>query len=441
MARNVYNQKEIQEWVDITSASVGRPEVAKWIKSTVRLHVINGLQCYEKVEDIEEGMPDWAVKGIEEGTLEYLNFDSWLWAAFLEELEHALIFVDTVRGDVNVNFHDAIRGGLDLIRLRNEKSSEMEDWSGLENQITSTEGYDWVSLSSRQNLARESKLMQHCVGHNPHYYEEIQNGRCKIYSLRDKNNNPHCTIQVSSKDNSVIQIRGKQNTVVVPKYHRACSEFLGWLKPSHVPEHDMRYLGLTRINNTVYNVLSLPDGLEVQDNLNLAGYGLLESLPGNLTVHGNLSISRTNIRELPPDLYVGGSFSASSTPLQSIPETVHFGGSVNISDTPVTSFPEKAINGMLNIRDSNITYLPKGCTYIILIQHFMQLHPKRTKQMDEALTEQVRQSNDLVDSVLKHVASSIDRKLAHELRIFIAKRSNKFEVLMEELRNRGISVT
>lgn len=440
MARNVYNLKEIKEWIDISSAASEREEIAKWIKSTVRSHILNELCCYEPVEEVEEGMPDWALRGIEEGTLVRLDFDSWLWGVFLEDFEHAMIFVETIRGSINVSFADACREGLELVRIRNEKSSDREDWSGLETLITSSEGYTWVSLTSHQNLARESKFMQHCVGQSHHYLKGIEEGVWKIYSLRDTQNKPHCTIQHEIITNSIVQIKGKQNTTVIGKYQRACCEFLSWLKPDFVPERDSRYLGLIRINNTVYNIDLLPDGLEVQDNLNLAGYGLLEKLPSNLTVHGNLSISRTNIRELPQNLYVGGSFSAANTPLRKIPNTVYFGGSVNISDTEVSVFPFDKVNGTLNVRGSYITSLPQGISYRSLVQHFMQFSPHRSKEKEEAIREQIRQSNLLVDSMLKHVSECISRKLAHELRMLVARKSNKFEALMQELRRRGIEV-
>lgn len=442
MAKNVYNTKEIDSWINLQSAAAPRVEVAKWIKSTVRSYILNNAMLrYEPVEEVEEGMPEWAVRGVEDGTLVKLDFDSILWHYFLEEFEHALMFVDHIRGSINVNFRDAVTEGIELIRARNAKSSEQEDWTGIETVITSTEGYTWASLSTKQALVRESKLMQHCVGHNDHYLKGIQQGVWKIYSLRDSNNKPHCTIQIRTSDNSVVQIRGKQNTGVVAKYQKACCEFLTWIKPSYVPEHDLRYLGLISIEGTVYNVTALPDGLEVQENLNLAGYGLLEKLPSNLTVHGNLSISRTSIRELPQGLYVAGSFSASGTPLKKLSEDAHFGGSINIRDTDVGIFPYKQVNGTLDIRGTLIESLPHRCSYWALHQDFMQLSPRRTKEREQAIAEQTRMSNDLVDAVLKQVSERINRKLAHELRMSIAKKSNKFEELMRELRERGIDVS
>ena len=58
------------------------------------------------------------------------------------------------------------------------------------------DGFKFVLLKSESAYAREGKIMSHCAAS---YF-----GRnSKIYSLRDENNNPHCTIE---EDN---QIKGK----------------------------------------------------------------------------------------------------------------------------------------------------------------------------------------------------------------------------------------
>ena len=73
--------------------------------------------------------------------------------------------------------------------------------------------FKWVMVFSQKALEREGKLMSHCVGS---YCDLVKSGHSKIYSLRDKKNEPHCTVEVSGK--SIIQMQGKGNGSVDKKY-------------------------------------------------------------------------------------------------------------------------------------------------------------------------------------------------------------------------------
>ena len=58
----------------------------------------------------------------------------------------------------------------------------------------------WVDVPA-QDLKTEGNLMGHCVG-KPNYARAVKSGKMKIFSLRDRADKPHVTVEVS---------RGRQN--------------------------------------------------------------------------------------------------------------------------------------------------------------------------------------------------------------------------------------
>ena len=73
-------------------------------------------------------------------------------------------------------------------------------------------GYKFIKLNKTEDSYKyEGNVMGHCVGSNFNHYQHSD-----IYSLRDKNNEPHATIEV--KKGGVYQIKGKNNKAPIPKY-------------------------------------------------------------------------------------------------------------------------------------------------------------------------------------------------------------------------------
>jgi hypothetical protein len=86
--------------------------------------------------------------------------------------------------------------------------------------------YHWVRLVTNLHFERESKLMNHCVG-NGHYYSMYRRGDMEYYSLRDKHNNPHCTVEVTLAhgQRSVSQCKGNSNQKAAPCYQKFIRRF------------------------------------------------------------------------------------------------------------------------------------------------------------------------------------------------------------------------
>ena len=99
------------------------------------------------------------------------------------------------------------------------------------------DGFKIVKLIGENAYKREGFLMSHCVGG---YYG---NGK-EIYSLRDKDNMPHCTME---KDQ---QIKGKGNGDIHPKYIDYVVKFLEKVGMT-VGDSEMKHLGYINLGTLI----------------------------------------------------------------------------------------------------------------------------------------------------------------------------------------------
>lgn len=106
-------------------------------------------------------------------------------------------------------------------------------------------GFTIVEVPS-EDLGTEGDNMGHCVGG---YCDAVESGMTIIYSLRDRNNKPHATIEVEKTryETVVHQIKGKGNDAPVPKYRPMIKQ---WLKTTNLNYHD---------SHDYQNILSLED--------------------------------------------------------------------------------------------------------------------------------------------------------------------------------------
>jgi hypothetical protein len=88
------------------------------------------------------------------------------------------------------------------------------------------DGYHWVRLVTNLHFERESHKMSHCIG-NGHYYNMFKRGETEYYSLRDRQNEPHCTVEVavSPKGYAVKQVKGNANSRPAVTYQRFIRRF------------------------------------------------------------------------------------------------------------------------------------------------------------------------------------------------------------------------
>lgn len=97
-------------------------------------------------------------------------------------------------------------------------------------------GYRLVKLIGENAFKREGFLMKHCVAS---YANKTDT---EVYSLRDSNNNPHCTIEVQQKNGQIAQIKGKGNGPIHPNYIRYVLKILKYFK-MEIRDSEMQNLG------------------------------------------------------------------------------------------------------------------------------------------------------------------------------------------------------
>jgi hypothetical protein len=110
-------------------------------------------------------------------------------------------------------------------------------------------GLRFVRLKGENAFKREGNLMSHCVSS---YYGK---DGVEVYSLRDGNNNPHCTIEVQSSNNTVNQIKGKGNGSIHPKYVEPILDILKNHFKLDVRESEMTNLGYDKLSEDMFNFI------------------------------------------------------------------------------------------------------------------------------------------------------------------------------------------
>lgn len=108
-----------------------------------------------------------------------------------------------------------------------------------------------VRLKTKRALQREGFLMGHCVGGYSPDSDEYQ-----IYSYRDAKNMPHATFEVRRDANEIVQIKGKGNGAIHPKYIHPILAFLKAIGMDVRP-NDMKNLGYYHVDEHMRSRMNL----------------------------------------------------------------------------------------------------------------------------------------------------------------------------------------
>lgn len=178
------------------------------------------------------------------------------------EIEHILDFLTSKDAPTRLRkmaYTDALRLSKQWVERMKKKAGgvvETEaDTKILKNYRSS--GMKWVKLVGEAAFKREGALMSHCVAN----YFGKENTH--IYSLRDSEGTPHCTIEVQGdKLESVNQIKGKGNGPIHPKYIKHVLDIL--LKKFKLPIRDSELSNLGYILDSEIMGMMDKDGIEYQ---------------------------------------------------------------------------------------------------------------------------------------------------------------------------------
>jgi len=138
--------------------------------------------------------------------------------------------------------------------LINKKSQKSQIFDGDPDAIKIIKilpnGFKWVEILTSEGKDYEGNAMGHCVGRGA-YDDKI------IYSLRDTNNLPHCTIEYDKNKHSIPQIQGKANQVIIDKYHKDVFDFI--TETLNVKKQNI--LGLNKIGYVLASIDDKPEDI------------------------------------------------------------------------------------------------------------------------------------------------------------------------------------
>ena len=152
-----------------------------------------------------------------------------------EEVEHVLDYmVQCGKKIQRMSYKDAKRLSDAWMKTQIKKGNNIIELpNDIEVVLDFNDGFKVVKLLGENAYKREGFLMSHCVAS---YYGSDK----EIYSLRDKDNIPHCTME---KDQ---QIKGKGNGDIHPKYIDYIVKFLEHVGMT-VGDSEMKHLGYINV--------------------------------------------------------------------------------------------------------------------------------------------------------------------------------------------------
>lgn len=170
---------------------------------------------------------DFVIKWVEKTLKSYLKDNK----PSTEDVEHIIDYLSQEEGKISrMSYEDAHKNAEKWTKSQQKKGSNIEETEKDTKVILDfKDGFKIVQLIGENAYKREGFLMSHCVGG---YHG---NGKV-IYSLRDKDNMPHCTIE---KDQ---QIKGKGNGDITLKYVDYIVKFLEHTG-MQVRDSEMSHLG------------------------------------------------------------------------------------------------------------------------------------------------------------------------------------------------------
>jgi hypothetical protein len=173
-------------------------------------------------------------------------------------------------------------------------------------------GFKLVSLQSEQDLKSESAMMRHCVGHGGYDFA-VSAGLTRILSLRDPHGKAHATVEIDMVDDTVNQVKGKQNKVPKAEYFDLVAEWLAKTDYRFISSDLPSSYAVARHGNLV-KLSSLGPGEEFDGDLeiHIRDDEEMPSLADGIVVGGNLTIrahgDRTRHLVLPKGISASGSF-------------------------------------------------------------------------------------------------------------------------------------
>ncbi len=261
---NVLNVQDIERHLKILASRAYHPQVGKWLMTVARNYILNheeglgsDLHSSEYVDykakvgkkdwhpsPGADKLPPWAAKSLaDKRPLHVFNPRQTRRRKIWQDLDKIIDWFNeipatdpTLNRIDRISFDQALKSATELYTFANE--NPMHRMKGGKKVFREySDGFRWVQLTDPRELEVEGESMGHCVK-NQNYQDELQDGESDFFSLRDKQNNPHITVQAErasgvggAVQHNIRQMKGRQNAKPIDKYQPYLADFVnvtGW---------------------------------------------------------------------------------------------------------------------------------------------------------------------------------------------------------------------
>ena len=355
LARNTYLDPLVEDYLKHLQLRSRSDKVKKYIKSNIRRYLINDFTSpyVNKIKKVPSNSPQWLKDSLAKGEEVY---HVKLTSQDINKIGHWIDYLNTLDNNRDLS-RISIPQLIQHVKEWDEsfKKIKLNEEDGVEEVHSYSDGFKWIKVFGKNSLNREGKLMNHCAGS---YYDVVSKGNTKIYSLRDKSNRPHVTVEVTS--NKIEQIKGKNNEPAL-KYIKYIVDFLkkNYIKYDRINRFELKQYNLIYTNENVYDLNNLLEKINLP-NLHLELYGYdIEELPENLTI-GTLDIYDSKLKKLPKGLTCKV-LSIMDSEITELPDNLTVTELIQLDNRKMTKLGDNiTINDNLYLDKSKITKLPKN---------------------------------------------------------------------------------
>lgn len=191
---------------------------------------------------------------------------------------------------------------------------------------TSTTTLEWINPTTSEDVQRYGAYLHICLGRLDEPVSiHCQSGRVVPYFLV-ANDQPVAACLYHPEWNAISTMAGPHATPLIRgEYMCEIVSLLNQLNIQRTLNSSLRKIGCIKVNGSWINMRQLMPGTIVEHTLDLTNYTHLLPLPTNLTVVGDLILTRTNISHIPSQLKVTGTLDVRFSPVWSVPDDLEAG--------------------------------------------------------------------------------------------------------------------
>jgi len=175
-----------------------------------------------------------------------------------DEIEHIIDYLNSPEAPTRLqkmSYPQAKNNAEKWLKAQIKKGKAIEEVAkDFEVFLDFEDGFKIIKLIGENAYKKEGFLMGHCVAG---YYNRESS---EIFSLRDKNSNPHATIEVLSHRGRINQVKGKGNGSIHPAYINYILAFFNKID-LEIESYELGRLGYKQVPNELFQNIKDTKGL------------------------------------------------------------------------------------------------------------------------------------------------------------------------------------